>query len=632
MTLFSFAYRNIIRDFKTYLYYFMNCVFSVIIFFLFAVLSFHPGLKVIDKNSALGLILAAAELISITFSIAFISYSVNNFLKARSRQFGLITILGASKKQLNRLIFFENIIIGILSILGGIMIGVIFSKLFLSIAGKMIGTLELNFYFPVKAILLSVFVLGSAFFMVAIVTPCLVRKRKIIQLIKTEEMEEKEPPILPFCIALSLSGIGIYIGFANEKWLGLFNLFVLPLGGLFIISLSYILFYFGIKVYFKLNIKNKRYLQGTNLLAMTNLKGSLRTNLQTLTICTVLYSIAFLSIILMVSTTGNVENETRKMMPYAYMYASWTKEADTEGNLKTIEDEIGGLAGFKQEKFTLYSLPEQESRHCIISQSEYNKIAQFLNYEMVELDTGEAFLIAGNVKETIQNIPELYRNIMQERGMEIQLVGFSENLLTLSGYLNTTTVVSDEGFYKIMGELESFDIYAFDVDNWTALAEESQRLMDQFEPLRENREGTFITAWHYYQTEQLTQNLILYVGSVLCFSFLLAVASFIYSRLYSTMEKECMKYKGVVKIGLSRLELYKILNSILKVIVILPYAFALIYMWIGVLMIDRFTIISNVPTAVICTAIYSIMQLLVYLVIKRGYRKNIVKGVYETTL
>lgn len=108
MTLFEFAWKNISRDKRNYIYYFVNCVCSVFVFFLFSVLSFHPALEVIDTDSAMGLTLAVGEVVSVAFSICFISYSMRCFLKNRSRQMGLITILGASKKQLNQLVFMEK--------------------------------------------------------------------------------------------------------------------------------------------------------------------------------------------------------------------------------------------------------------------------------------------------------------------------------------------------------------------------------------------------------------------------------------------------------------------------------------------------------------------------------------------
>ena len=136
MSLFDFAKANILRDFRNYFYYFLNCSFSVLIFFLFCVLSFHPALSIVGQNSTIKLVLYLAQGVSFLFSLAFLSYSVGVFLKGRSRQFGLLRIIGASKKQLNRLIFFENMIIGLMALITGIIGGFILTKLFLMIVIK----------------------------------------------------------------------------------------------------------------------------------------------------------------------------------------------------------------------------------------------------------------------------------------------------------------------------------------------------------------------------------------------------------------------------------------------------------------------------------------------------------------
>ena len=105
MTLFNFAYNNIRRDFKTYLYHFLSCVFSVFIFFLFSSLAMHPALQIVDKGSTIGIILFMASIVSMMFSFVLILYSVGNFLKNRSKQFAILNIIGASKKHFKRLIF-----------------------------------------------------------------------------------------------------------------------------------------------------------------------------------------------------------------------------------------------------------------------------------------------------------------------------------------------------------------------------------------------------------------------------------------------------------------------------------------------------------------------------------------------
>ncbi len=184
MTLLNFAYYNIKRDFKTYLYHFLSCVFSVFIFFLFSVLSMHPALKIVDKGSTIGLVLFTASIVSMIFSFVLILYSVGNFLKNRSRQFAILNIIGASKKQFKKLIFLENMIISLLSLFVGIVSGLIFSKLFLMIAQTLIDNLKLNFYLPFMPIMLTIGLMGGLFLLISSLAPIILRKKKIIDLLK----------------------------------------------------------------------------------------------------------------------------------------------------------------------------------------------------------------------------------------------------------------------------------------------------------------------------------------------------------------------------------------------------------------------------------------------------------------
>ncbi len=130
----------------------------------------------------------------------FYFYSVACFLKSRSKQFGLITILGASKKQLNNLIFLENMVVGFVSIITGIILGLVFSKFFLDIANKVIGVTDFTFYFPIQAIVVTMIALGLVFLSIAFFTPKLIRKKEVVRLLKTEVTGEEPQKLLPFLI------------------------------------------------------------------------------------------------------------------------------------------------------------------------------------------------------------------------------------------------------------------------------------------------------------------------------------------------------------------------------------------------------------------------------------------------
>lgn len=632
VSLFDFAIKTILRDFKTYLYYFLNCIFSVLIFFLFSVLSFHPTLKIIDAQSALGFILISSEFISILFSMIFIAYSVNNFLKSRSRHFGLISIIGCSKKQLNTIIFFENATIGFMAIISGISLGIILSKLFLLIAAKLIRNIELGFYFPIKAILLTAIVLGLIFTLVSYITPKFLRKQKILALIKKDAQSEDNSKVMNYMLTLFL--ILISISFFQNKIILKYSFMVFPyiiINILLFIITTYILLCMFIDILIKINVYTGKYYRKTNMIAISNIQNTKVSTLQTLTLCTILYCITLLSIIFMSSSAVNVELQTKKITPQTFLYMPWTQDAPVDRDLKIIETELKNFPGYKKLESKIY-VTENNTRQAIMSTSEYNQIATFLNYDKITLASNGAYVVSGNVKQELTKIPEYTKTVIYPYTGELKINGHSQKLIALSGVFNSITILSDDTFKKLYTKsypvLIESNLYSYNLDNWTIYNNVGKEITSKLKNTIDSRKAAFISAPHYYETDRLTKNLIFYVGSIMCFSFILAIASFIYSKLYSNIEKDCEKYKNIIKLGLSKKELFKILSSNLKLIIFTPFVLSIVYMWIGILFVEKYIIISNIPIAAKYTVIYTFIQIVLYIIIKKSYQKNIEKGVY----
>lgn len=626
MTLFDFAYKNVSRDLKTYLYYFLNCSFAVLIFFLFSVLAFHPSLNFLDDQSGPIMILAASEIVTIGFSFVFISYSVSKFLSARGKQFGLLTILGASKKQLNKLIFFENIIIGFAAIITGIIFGLVISKLFLSIASKAIAEINFPFYFPVKAIILTIVVLGCLFLIISILIPKFIRKKQIINLLKSDEVIEKKQKLGIAFIIFIISTSIVYILYVKEIFS--LSLLIACLGALSIISLTYLLFSIGIKVYISLAKKNGSYYKNTNMLALSSVLGSLKSTTQCMATSATLYTVAFVSITLMISSAINVKKQVEVNNPYAFMYDAWKKDAHIDAHVKKIEDTIGNLPGYKKLGFNLYNEKGYE-RNELVSESDYNKIMQFTNRKKVTLNKDEVIMVTGDPEQPYMDIsPQIYK-LLKQSGSEVSIKKKEKELIIPSGYKDQFIVIPDALLEKIKVKLETSTIYAFDIDNYTKYEDASNKLNDYFEPLISKHEATIISAYNLYVNEQLIKNLIVYIGGILCVSFLLAVASFLYSRLYSTLDKDCKYYQGIVKVGLSKKELSKILNGLVSLLVVIPYVLSLVYMWVFILRIDRSNVVSIVPMSINCTIVFTIIQIGVFIFVQKSYKRAVFNKIYS---
>ncbi len=79
MTFRQFAFNNVFRNKRIYAAYFLSSLFSVLVFFVYAIFAFHPGLSKINPNVAVGL--HFAEAIIYVFSFIFVLVSMSAFLK-----------------------------------------------------------------------------------------------------------------------------------------------------------------------------------------------------------------------------------------------------------------------------------------------------------------------------------------------------------------------------------------------------------------------------------------------------------------------------------------------------------------------------------------------------------------------
>ena len=628
MTLFEFAWKNISRDRRNYIYYFVNCVCSVFVFFLFSVLSFHPAMKVIDTHSAMGMTLAVGEAISVAFSICFISYSMGCFLKNRSRQLGLITILGASKKQLNRLVFMENMLVGMLSIVTGILFGMVFSKFFLDIANRMIGVSEFTFYIPVKAILLTVVIMGLVFLGIAYFTPKLIRKKEVVKLFQAEFKDDKPQKLVPAVVAFLIAAPVLLWAFlaksapARSVQESLFLPFLLVLT----IALgTYLLVSFGMRLWMACQIKGR---SSIRLLCVGDQRAKLKTNAQSMTISAILYAVSFFAVIVLFSMSTNVKFETEKVLPYAMTYNTWTEDADAAHDIAVIEDELQNLPGYKTVEIHLWYSAEA-SRSPIMAQSDYNQIMDFLGREPVSVSDAGVYLVAGNAGEVLQAVPASLDQFLQSNQLSLSVEGQSDQVITLTGFTSGICVVSDAVFASLQPQLTEKTITAFWYDAWESNSQSPEAIFTALEDTLEKGDANVVSAYQYYRSSQIQNNLTLYIGGMLSFVFLLAVASFIYSRLYSELDAECRKFKGIAKIGLSGQELSAVLSRLVFLILCVPFGLALVYLWIGVMIIERFALVSTLPVALGFTAALVILQVVLYLWIRNSYRKTVFERVYQ---
>ena len=106
MTFRQFAYRNVVRNRRIYAAFFMASVFSVMVFFLYSMLLFHPSIedRFVQEIAIIGM--GVAEIIFYIFTLFFLFYSMRAFLQARSKEFGILLHLGMEETAIEKTYFY----------------------------------------------------------------------------------------------------------------------------------------------------------------------------------------------------------------------------------------------------------------------------------------------------------------------------------------------------------------------------------------------------------------------------------------------------------------------------------------------------------------------------------------------
>lgn len=155
MTFRSLALSNIRGNWRSYSAFFLSSVFSVMIFYIYAAFLYHPEVEngSIMAASKIRSGMMFCEYIIIIFSFLFVLYSNSAFLKTRQQEFGLFSLFGMTKAQLRKLVIYENAAIAVLAIAVGILLGMLFSKLFFMALAVLLKLEEtIPFAAPLKAI------------------------------------------------------------------------------------------------------------------------------------------------------------------------------------------------------------------------------------------------------------------------------------------------------------------------------------------------------------------------------------------------------------------------------------------------------------------------------------------------
>lgn len=554
--------QNILRDKWTYVSYFLSSMFSIIIFFLFTVIVFHPGLAIIDPHSSLGLALMLASWLVYLFSFIYIAYSIMAFLKKKTKTLGIFMITGASMKQIRTLVFRENILIGAMAIITAIILGLVIAPLFLMGAKVVLKAETFGMYMPIKAIGLTIGLFLVLFVVISKIMTRFINKEASIQLLKSDAVIEKsiKPRYLLLFISIIISTILAYLLKIDHEIIYSFGVLYYTAFFVSILSTIYLVISQGMHLLLKIFKRSPAYMRKTNMLLASNLNAKMKSHANILFLITVLLSGVFLSTSILFSSYYNVEKDSEANFPYSFQYIA-TSKADpsmVEADIEHIEKQISTL---NSEKYFIEFKSNEDTRLGYMSVSDYN----LLKNQKVRLNDNEFIAVAGQRK-----ISPITNTVEDHYLKNFKLASIDERNLLPSGFRKTYFIVPDHLYNSI--DYPVYKAYLFELDNWTAHTELAKKIIEDMPPIYEERYVS--SKIKLYDEEMLTKSIMFFIGSMLSLIFLSAAMSILYFYLQTTLLQEKEKYLGIRKLGLSKKELFTVVSKELAILIFVPFTIA----------------------------------------------------------
>ncbi len=254
------ALRSLRLNGKFYLPYLLSGMVSAAMLYDILFLNMNRGIYALKGVNAVQGLLGFGAMVVALFSFALLCYTNGFLMKRRQKELGLYNILGMEKRHLARLLLWETVFAALLCILGGLLLGVLLSKLFLLLLCAVIqAEVPFGFEVPRDAAVYTAVVFGGIFLLNYLLNLLRLNRVKPIELLHGGESGEWEPRTKWVLTALGLltMGAGYGLSLTVSDPVNALTLFFLAV--VLVIVGTYCLFTAGSIALLKALRKNKKY-------------------------------------------------------------------------------------------------------------------------------------------------------------------------------------------------------------------------------------------------------------------------------------------------------------------------------------------------------------------------------------
>ena len=250
------ALTNLKNNRKTYFPYVLTSMLTVMMYYIMDALYESPDIL----GGRVQEILQFATPVITVFAIIFLFYTNSFLIKRRKKEIGVYHVLGMGKRHIAKMFLMETLITTAVSIVGGLLAGIIFSKLsYLGLLKILHFEVGLTFSISVSSIGKTVILFIVIFSMTLIYNLLQIRLSNTMELLLGGKKGEKEPKTkwLMTIFGVAALAVAYYIALTTESPMDALMKFFVAV--ILVILGTYALFEAGSVAFLKILRKNKKF-------------------------------------------------------------------------------------------------------------------------------------------------------------------------------------------------------------------------------------------------------------------------------------------------------------------------------------------------------------------------------------
>ena len=628
------AVTNLKNNRKTYVPYIFTGVLTVMMFYIIDALSRGKGIT----QDTLKICLQYATGVIVVFAVIFLFYTNSFLIKRRKKEIGVYNILGMGKRHIARMMAVETILTAGISILGGLVFGIIFGKLMYLLLLKILhNSVDMQFSVNGTAIVQTVILFAGIFLLTYLYNILQIQLVNPVELLHGGNQGEKEPKSrwLLVIVGVAALGNGYWIALTTEAPLeALLKFFVAVVC---VIIGTYALFIAGSIVVLKILRKNKAYYYNPkHFTSVSGMIYRMKQNGAGLANICVLSTMVLVMVSTTVSLYAGMEDILDSRFPRDVSIVCNEADTNKEETLQRLIKEQCEKAGVKitdrvryrygsmnavlkgnnLEKVEQY-YPDNHFYYVeMITQEEYNRIEK-KNVSLMEQEILTYTTNGKCGKKQINIAGQNYQVKKELSEMTSQPKSTAEMYKTLYiVFANAEQIERIESF----SYADKFNLKGDDGKQKETLEQIQNEFYEKFPD--GTMESRMLSRSSFYELYGGLFFIGIYLGSM----FIMATVLIIYYKQISEGYDDRERYQIMQKVGMSKKEVKRSIRSQVLSVFFLPLIVAVIHVAVAFKVMTKILGVLNLTNVLlfaVCTiitiAVFAVFYIIVYSITAKEY-------------